>query len=88
MKVYADKKSTERSFQVGEWILLKLQSYKLTSLKGMLPQKLSLRYYGPYKILAQVRKVAYKLQLSMSVRIHNVFHASQLKEISWGSAST
>lgn len=28
MKLYADKKRIEREFEVGDWIYLKLQSYR------------------------------------------------------------
>jgi len=42
--------------------------------------KLSARYYGPFRVWAQVGAVAYKLQLSDEAHIHPVFHVSQLKK--------
>lgn len=39
MKKYADEHRTERSFQVGDWVLLKLQSYRQLSIRGTVPQK-------------------------------------------------
>jgi hypothetical protein len=40
--------------------------------------KLALKQYGPFKVAAQISKVAYKLQLPPSWKIHDIFHASLL----------
>ena len=43
--------------------------------------KLSPRYIGPFKILAQKGEVAYELELPSQLSdVHNVFHISQLKK--------
>lgn len=43
--------------------------------------KLGSKYIGPFKVLARVRKVAYKLELPEELlRILNIFHVSQLRK--------
>jgi hypothetical protein len=36
--------------------------------------KLSLKYYGPYKVLQNIGTMAYKLELHASSKVHLVFH--------------
>ncbi|KAL5712760.1 hypothetical protein ACHQM5_014900 [Ranunculus cassubicifolius] len=79
MKKYADTKRSERSFQVGDMVYLKLQPYRQVSLSMRRNLKLAPKYYGPYKILERIGLVAYRLDLPTSTSIHPVFHASQLK---------
>jgi hypothetical protein len=80
MKIYADAKRSERSFQVGDQVMLKLQPYVQTSTANRPFPKLALKYYGPYSVIQKVGNLAYKLQLLAESKIHLVFHVSQLKE--------
>lgn len=79
MKMYADKLRTERQFEAGAMVYIKIQPYRQNAfgLRGSL--KLRSKYYGPFKILERVGELAYKLQLPDTVTIHPVFHVSQLK---------
>ncbi|KAD5961140.1 hypothetical protein E3N88_12613 [Mikania micrantha] len=81
MKVQADLKRREISFEVGDYVFLKLQPYRQRSLAKRRYEKLSPRFFGPYKIKRKVGSVAYELDLPSDARIHPVFHVSLLKPV-------
>jgi len=83
MKKQADQHRSERHFNVGEMVFLKLQPYVQTSLAPRSHQKLSFRFFGPYRVMARVGTVAYKLDLPAHSAIHPVFtfHSSN---VPWG----
>jgi hypothetical protein len=79
MKAYADKHRAERSFQVGEQVLLKLQPYTMSSVANRPYPKLAFKFFGPYQVLQRIGSVAYKLELPADSQVHPIFHVSQLK---------
>lgn len=79
MKQQADKKCSDRVFQVGESFLLKLQPYAQHSVVNRPCPKLAYKYYGPFPVLKRICTAAYHLDLPPDSLIHPVFHVSQLK---------
>ena len=78
MRQQAYQCRTERYFEVGDWVFIRLQPYKQVSLKQKVQTKLSPKFYGPYHITKKICQVAYELHLPDKSRIHNVFHVSCL----------
>jgi hypothetical protein len=77
---YANTRRRELSFEVGDYVYLKVSPVKGIKRFGV-KGKLAPRYIGPYQIQARHREVAYQLSLPESLSaVHDVFHVSQLKK--------
>jgi transposase InsO family protein len=75
---YADTRRRELSFEVGDYVHLKVSPIRGTQRFGV-KGKLAPRY--PYQIQARRGEVAYQLRLPENLSaVHDVFHVSQLKK--------
>ncbi|KAJ0980791.1 hypothetical protein J5N97_009046 [Dioscorea zingiberensis] len=79
MRIQANKRRTDRKFEEGDMVYLKLRPYLQGSVANKGVPKMAARYYGPFQILRKIGQVAYKLKLPSTSLIHPVFHVSLLK---------
>ena len=76
-KQYADTRRRELEFNIGDKVWLANTRLPLTTSTQV--RKLAPRWIGPFPIIAKISPLAYKLDLPPHIRIHPVFHVSQLK---------
>nr|GEX96089.1 putative reverse transcriptase domain-containing protein [Tanacetum cinerariifolium] len=79
-KSYADLKRKHMEFEVGDRVMLKVSPWKRVVRFGK-RSKLNQIYVRPFKVLAKVGKVAYRLEVPQELsRFHHTFHVSNLKK--------
>ncbi|KAI3794915.1 hypothetical protein L1987_37556 [Smallanthus sonchifolius] len=77
-KSYADKRRRPIEFDVGDRVMLKVSPWK-GIIRFRKRGKLSPRFVGPFRIMARVGEVAYRLELPDELSgIHPTFHVSHL----------
>jgi hypothetical protein len=79
-KSYADKSRRDLSFEVGDFIYLKVFPMRGTH-RFKVKRKLALRYVGQFKMVDRKGEVAHQLELLHQLSdVHDVFHVSQLNK--------
>ena len=73
--LYANKKRTEKEYDVGQLVWLSRANLRLDDRAV----KLTSKFIGPFKIIERVGKVAYKLELPQHMKIFPVFHVNLLR---------
>jgi hypothetical protein len=79
-KSYADRRRSDLEFQVGDYVLLKVAPWKGV-IRFRQRGKLGPRFISPFKVIARVGKVVYRLELPEELeQIDNTFHVSRLRK--------
>nr|GEY80392.1 putative reverse transcriptase domain, ribonuclease H-like domain, aspartic peptidase domain protein [Tanacetum cinerariifolium] len=79
-KSYANVRRKPLEFQVSDRVMLKVSPWKGVVRFGK-RRKLNPRYVGPFKVLAKVGTVAYRLKLPEQLsRVHSTFYVSNMKK--------
>nr|GFA99180.1 putative reverse transcriptase domain-containing protein [Tanacetum cinerariifolium] len=79
-KSYADKRRKPLEFQAEDKVVLKVSPWKGVIRFGK-QGKLNLCYIGPFKVLAKVGTIAYRLELPDRLsHVYSTFHVSNLKK--------
>ncbi|MCF8701926.1 DDE-type integrase/transposase/recombinase, partial [Corynebacterium sp. MC-10] len=78
MKKFADRTRRPTNYKVGDLVMVKFNPRQFKALRGINPN-LVRKYEGPFRIIAKVGKISYRLELPPTLKIHPVFHASVLK---------
>jgi hypothetical protein len=78
-KSYVDAHRTDRSYEVGDQVFIRIRPNKSTIRFGK-GTKLSPRFIGPFRIQEKIGPIAYRLVLPPHLhKTHNVFHVSVLR---------
>jgi hypothetical protein len=82
-KSYADKSRRDLSFEIRDFVYLKVSPMRGTR-RFKVKEKLAPRYVGPFKVISHKGEVTYQLKLPSQLSdIHDVFHVSQLNKCLW-----
>lgn len=76
---YVDQHRVFKEFQVREHVYLRIKPKKISLRIGSCA-KLAPRYCGSFEILERIGPMAYQLALPPTLKVHDVFHISFLKE--------
>ncbi|XP_049389049.1 uncharacterized protein LOC125853412 [Solanum stenotomum] len=78
MKKFADRGRRPTDYKEGDMVLVKFNPRQFKALRGV-HQNLVRKYDGPFRIVANVGKISYKVEFPPHFKIHSVFHANILK---------
>lgn len=76
----ADRRRSDQEFRTRDMIYLNLQPYRQQPVHRKTNYKPIPKYFGPFLMVANMEKVANKLQLLTRSRVYHTFHVSQFKK--------
>jgi hypothetical protein len=79
MKQHYDTGHRDISFEVGEWVWLRLHHRQASTITDKTVGKLAPKFYGPFQVEC-IGDLSYRLALPARSQIHNVFHVLFLKK--------
>jgi hypothetical protein len=74
-KSYSDKRRSDLSFAVGDFVYLKVSPIRGTQ-RFQVRGKLTPWYIGPYKVLQRIGAIAYRIHLLKKYQIYTMFFMS------------
>jgi hypothetical protein len=80
MKQHYDAGHHDISFEVGEWVWLRLHHRQAAAITDETAEKLAPKFYGPFRVEERIGDLSYRLALPTQSQIHNVFHVLFLKK--------
>ncbi|XP_070017292.1 uncharacterized protein [Nicotiana sylvestris] len=78
MKKLVDRKRHPTDYRIEDMVMVKFNPRQFKALWGI-HQNLIRKYARPFKIVAKVGRISYKLDMPSYPKIYPVFHASMLK---------
>jgi hypothetical protein len=78
-RLYADRRRRDVQFAVGDQVLLSTDHILPTYLPPT-KRKLQPTFIGPFTIVEKFGTLTYRLKLPANIRVHPIFHISQLKQ--------
>jgi hypothetical protein len=79
-KGFYDTKHQAVSYNVGDWVLLRLRNRPVASLSLAPKGKLQPRFFDPYRVTEIINDAAVRLAVPPQAKIHDVFHVGILKK--------
>ncbi|KAL4564251.1 hypothetical protein LXL04_028309 [Taraxacum kok-saghyz] len=81
MNALANSHRMEKQFNFSDLFYVQLCDYRQKAVQFRASKKLNKRFYGIFKVLELIGKVAYHLEFTPESRIHHVFHVSLLRQV-------
>ena len=77
MKAYYDQRHQQQAYNIGDFVNLRLhRGYKLP---GILNGKIGQQFAGPFRVIEKIGKLAYRLELPPTIKIHNIISVAHLE---------